>query len=64
LLIQVKYGLTAEFPVSRKIIMNLAHINSISTYHKCLSQLQEYGYVAYQPSFSYYQRSRVSILEI
>jgi len=47
------------FPVSRKMIMELAHIQSIVTYHKCLRQLEAYGYIRYNPSYSYYKRSSI-----
>ena len=52
-------GLKNPFPVSRKGIMELAHINSIVTYNKCIGQLEEYGYILYNPSYSYYSRSTV-----
>ena len=47
------------FPVSRKAVMELAHVHSIVTYHKCISQLEEYGYIRYNPSYSYYKRSTI-----
>lgn len=37
--------------ISRRIVMQLSCIRSISTYHKYLSQLVEYGYVRYRPSY-------------
>ena len=54
-----KNELANPFPVSRKGIIELAHINSIVTYHKCLRQLEDYGYINYYPSFSYYNRSTI-----
>ena len=36
-----KNELANPFPVSRKGIMELADINSIVTYHKCLRQLED-----------------------
>ena len=47
------------FPISRKGIMELAHVNSVVTYHKCIGQLEEYGYIRYNPSFSYCKRSTI-----
>jgi hypothetical protein len=47
------------FPVSRKGIMELAHVHSIVTFHKCIGQLEEYGYIRYNPSYSYYERSTI-----
>jgi len=40
-----KYNFSAPFPVYRKNLMSLAHINSIATYHK--------------PSYNYHQGSLV-----
>ena len=31
--------------------MKLAHIGSIATYHKCIKQLKEFGYLEYFPSY-------------
>jgi hypothetical protein len=52
---------TNPFPVSRKCIMELAHVHSIVTYHKCIGHLEEYGYIHYNPSYSYYDRSTIFI---
>ena len=52
-------ALANPFPVSRKNIMELAHIHSSTTYHKCIAQLELYGYIQYNPSYSYYQRSLI-----
>ena len=54
-----KNKLANPFPVSRKGIMELAHVHSIVTYHKCIGQLEAYGYVRYNPSYSYYNRSTI-----
>ena len=54
-----KNELANPFPVSRKGIMELAHVHSIVTYHKCIGQLETYGYIRYYPSYSYYNRSTI-----
>ncbi len=36
--------------ITRREIMNLAHIGSIVTYHKFINQLQEFEYIKYLPS--------------
>lgn len=36
---------------SRKKIMELTNIGSIVTYHKCIKELQEFGYIEYRPSY-------------
>jgi len=45
--------------VSRRQVMYLARISSISTYHKCMKELQDYGYIVYLPSFHPGIRSRI-----
>ncbi|TSD66374.1 hypothetical protein FFF34_002940 [Inquilinus sp. KBS0705] len=53
--------LTLPVKVIRKDLMRLAHINSIATYHKCIKELVNYGYIAYTPSFNYYQGCLISL---
>jgi len=38
-------------PITRKEIMKLAHVGRIATYHKCIRQLKEFGYLEYMPSY-------------
>lgn len=44
--------------VSRHRIMKNARI-SRKTYHKCMKELQEYGYIRYEPSFDPFYKSKV-----
>ncbi len=44
-------GLGEAIYISRKKIMKIAHVGSISTYHRCLKELIELGYIDYYPSF-------------
>lgn len=48
--------------ISRREIMQQTHIGSIVTYHKCIRQLQEYGYIIYKPSYNPFIGSYVSLL--
>jgi len=59
--IQLSKGDDLNFPVyvSRRAVMHLSHISSISTYHKCLKELQDFGFMVYQPSFHPGIRSRI-----
>ena len=41
----------SPFPITRKELMTYSKIASIATYHKCIRELDEYGYIRYQPSF-------------
>jgi hypothetical protein len=37
--------------ITRGEIMQLSKIGGKATYHKCIKELQEYGYIQYHPSF-------------
>jgi hypothetical protein len=39
------------FSVSRYKLMQLAHLKSKVTYHKCIGQLRDFGYIQYAPSY-------------
>jgi hypothetical protein len=39
------------FPITRKELMAYSKIASVATYHKCIRELDAYGYIRYQPSF-------------
>jgi hypothetical protein len=45
--------------ITRNTIMPLAKISGIATYHKCIKELHEYGYIEYIPSFHPRVQSRV-----
>jgi hypothetical protein len=44
-------GFIQPFSVNRRELMVLSKIASIATYHKCIKNLDDYGYIHYQPSF-------------
>ncbi len=56
-----KNELANPFPISRKSVMGLAHVHSFATYHKFIKQLAAFGYIQYNPSYSYYERSSIFI---
>jgi hypothetical protein len=37
--------------ISRKQVMELSRVSSIATYHKCIKELQIFGYIDYNPSY-------------
>lgn len=37
--------------ISRKTLMQFSHIGSCMTYHKCMRELQLFGYITYCPSY-------------
>lgn len=52
----------APIYISRKKIMALTHINSIVTYHKCIKELQLFGYIHYVPSYHPAYGSKIYLL--
>lgn len=41
----------SPFCVTRKTLMAFSKVASIATYHKCIKELDEYGYIRYEPSY-------------
>lgn len=41
----------SPFAVTRKALMVFSKIASIATYHKCIKELDNYGYIRYRPSY-------------
>jgi hypothetical protein len=54
--------LDAVIYISRSKVMALGHINNIVTYHKCIRELVEFGYITYTPSYHPGKRTTVEIL--
>ncbi|WP_435404587.1 hypothetical protein [Mucilaginibacter flavus] len=44
-------GFVSPFGVTRKTLMAFSKVASIATYHKCIKELDEYGYIHYEPSY-------------
>jgi len=44
-------GFMSPFPVTRKSLMVFSKIASVATYHKCIKELNEFGYISYRPTF-------------
>lgn len=51
----------SQFQVSRQKLMNLSKIQSKTTYHKCLNDLIDSGYILYQPSYHPHKGSKMAI---
>lgn len=45
-------GCMDQFHIQRESIMQMAKISGIATYHKCIKELDEYGYIKYRPSYN------------
>jgi len=61
---RVNNGCRNPIHVYSRDIMPLAKISASTTYHRCMKQLSEYGYIRYQPSFKCNQASRIFFKEI
>lgn len=57
----IRNGSNNPIRVSRKIIMQLARIKGIATYHKYINELQQFGYIEYYPTYDYYTGTKVFI---
>lgn len=57
-----KDGYQAPFPIKRKELMRLSSIRSISTYHRCMRDLRDLGYIRYLPSYDSRRGSAVYFL--
>jgi hypothetical protein len=59
---RVDKGFINPILVYRSEIIAIAKIYSPKTYHKCMRQLNEYGYIRYEPTHNKYKRSKVFFL--
>jgi len=55
-------GFQKQVKISRKKLMSKAHFGSITTYHKCISQLCDFGYILYRPTYDCYAGSVIEII--
>lgn len=46
-----RQGFAQPFAVCRRELMGFSKIASIATYHKCIKELDGFGYIRYQPSY-------------
>ena len=45
-------GFKNPIHITRIRVMETAKISGLATYHKCIKDLVEYGYIKYRPSFN------------
>jgi len=57
-----KGGYQGQIKISRKQLMTGAHFGSISTYHKCITRLQELEYITYHPNYDSYKGSTIRVM--
>ncbi len=56
-------GFTNPIQVFRREVAPKAKVLSAYTYHKCVRELSEYGYIKYKPSFKKTQGSKIFFLD-
>ncbi|NOW96371.1 hypothetical protein [Mucilaginibacter sp. SG564] len=52
-------GYNNPFPVNRRMLMSYSRIASTATYHKCIKELETFGYIHYYPSYHPIKGSQV-----
>ena len=50
--------------ITRTAVMEVAKISGLATYHKCMKDLVEFGYIQYEPSYNPAINSRVRLLKV
>ena len=50
--------------ISRSMIMRVCKVSSNATYHKCIRELNEFGYLRYVPSYNPYKGSLVFLFDL
>lgn len=56
-------GFINPIQIFRRDLTLIAKISSLHTYHKCIQELSDYGYIKYEPSFKKTQASKIYFLE-
>jgi hypothetical protein len=56
---RIENGFVNPIQVFGHEIMRIAKVSAPITYHKCVKELSEYGYINYMPSFKRNQGSKI-----
>src|SRR5687768_15560143 len=59
----IKNRFKASYNVSRRQLMKSSRIHSTATYHRIIKDLQNFGYVQYEPSYHPVRGSRISLVQ-
>jgi hypothetical protein len=62
LLVWEQNSFVNPFRITRERLMSLSKIGSLATYHRCIKQLEEFGYIRYTPTFNSFIGSSVQII--
>lgn len=50
--------------ITRAAVMKVAKISGLATYHKCIKDLTDFGYIQYCPSYNPAISSQVTMLKV
>ena len=50
--------------ITRSSVMQIAKISGIATYHRCIRDLHDFGYITYNPSYNPSISTKVFLLKI
>jgi len=50
--------------ITRTAVMEVAKISGLATYHKCMKDLNDFGYIKYEPSYNPAISSQVYLLNL
>lgn len=53
----------APFCICRKDVMRLSKIKSFATYHKCIKEMHNAGFIIYSPTYNSYKGSSIEIVD-
>lgn len=54
----------SPFRVTRKEVMKLGKIKSFATYHKCIKELHDAGFIIYSPNYNSFEGSSIKIIDV
>ena len=57
-------GFRNPVEITRTSLMEVAKISGIATYHKCIKDLNEFGYIKYKPSYNPAISSQVCLMKV
>jgi replication initiation and membrane attachment protein DnaB len=57
-------GFNNPVEITRAAVMKVAKIQGIATFHLCIKDLNDFGYIAYKPSYNPAIRSKVYLLKV
>lgn len=58
------YKYETTFRICRKEVMKLSKIKSFATYHKCIKELHDAGFIIYSPTYNSYLGSSIEIIDL